>query len=146
MPDDISIVNLTSQRLESVLPELVAIDGRTIAGDTWVESNFRHQAPEKWNLSFVALHQEMPVGFLVGSRRDNGNAHIHRLAVDVRQQKQGIGRRLIEKITQQAIALGCPAVSLKVAQDNAAAVDFYLDLGFEKNNSEGINLWMIKKI
>jgi len=56
--------------------------------------------------------------------------NIHDLAVMPAARGQGIGRRLIERVVQQARELGCCKVTLEVLEGNAVAQSLYRATGF----------------
>jgi len=56
--------------------------------------------------------------------------HINSLAVDERVRRQGVARRLLDKVVRDAIAEGARMATLEVRQSNAAARALYEGLGF----------------
>ncbi|MCA1325424.1 GNAT family N-acetyltransferase [Herbaspirillum sp. alder98] len=56
--------------------------------------------------------------------------NIHDLAVTPAARGQCIGRRLIERVVQEARALGCCKVTLEVLEGNAVAQSLYRATGF----------------
>jgi len=57
--------------------------------------------------------------------------HINSLAVDERVRRQGVARRLLDKVVRDAIAEGARMATLEVRQSNAAARALYEGLGFK---------------
>ena len=53
--------------------------------------------------------------------------------VSATQRGKGLGRRLVEHVLAWATAAGMARVTLLADQDNAAALDFYARLGFERS-------------
>ena len=58
------------------------------------------------------------------------HAHLALLCVQPTQQQRGIGRRLIEWLLESAQVAGIASIRLELRADNAAALAFYLRLGF----------------
>jgi len=56
--------------------------------------------------------------------------HINSLAVEERVRRQGIARRLLDRVVRDAIAEGARMATLEVRQSNAAARALYEGLGF----------------
>ena len=59
---------------------------------------------------------------------------INYLAVDPGCQRQGIGRRIMEKAQETLHALGCPKINLLVRATNTGVIAFYEKLGFKQDN------------
>jgi ribosomal protein S18 acetylase RimI-like enzyme len=84
-------------------------------------------------LSFVAVAGGDIVGTVLGGF-DGRRGYIYHLGVLPRLRRRGIARRLVREVEQRLAALGCPKLNLSVADDNAAAIDFYRSIGFEKRH------------
>ncbi len=61
-----------------------------------------------------------------------GEAHILRIATDPKARRCGIGRRMMNKILQQARLQSCEQVQLEVASRNTPAIELYLKFGFSE--------------
>jgi len=59
-------------------------------------------------------------------------AHLILLCVQPAQQRRGIGRGLTEWLIESAQVAGIASVQLELRADNAAAQDFYRQLGFSE--------------
>jgi ribosomal-protein-alanine N-acetyltransferase len=68
-------------------------------------------------------------GFAVMSFGDL-HAHLVLLCVQPAQQLRGIGRRLHDWLLESARVAGIESIRLELRADNAAALAFYLRLGF----------------
>jgi ribosomal-protein-alanine N-acetyltransferase len=77
----------------------------------------------------IACRRELIVGFAV-MRFLQESAHLNLLAVDVRYQRLGIGRRLIEWLEKSAQVAGTFIISLEVRVTNERARAFYRRLGY----------------
>jgi len=85
--------------------------------------------------------QVQPELFLIGSFGSQVVASImagyegHRgwinyLAVSPEQQRQGIGRRMVEVAILQLELLGCPKINLQIRTSNSEVIEFYKCIGF----------------
>lgn len=64
--------------------------------------------------------------------RVNNSLLLNALSVKFEYRRQGIGKRLIEKVKQKAKTEGFASVSLIVWADNIPAISLYAGLGFEE--------------
>lgn len=55
---------------------------------------------------------------------------VNYLAVDIGQQRRGIGTALMRDAERRLRALGCPKINLQVRLDNAAVQAFYAAIGY----------------
>jgi len=70
------------------------------------------------------------VGYLAGSRLQNGRASIALFAVEPGFQHQGLGSQLLTAFRQRALMDGYRAIQLEVRTTNTGAVAFYQHRGF----------------
>ena len=77
----------------------------------------------------TACSCERVIGFAI-MRFLEESAHLNLLAVDVRYQRLGIGRRLIEWLEKSARVAGTFVISLEVRISNERARAFYRRLGY----------------
>jgi ribosomal protein S18 acetylase RimI-like enzyme len=96
------------------------------------------------NTSFVA---ELPSGelggFLLGflSQENPEDAYIHLLCVDPKMRGKHIGRKLVEKFTEEAALKECKKIYLITKPVNWNSISFYKKLGFlEDKSKETINI------
>ncbi|MEN6291095.1 MAG: GNAT family N-acetyltransferase [Methanobacterium sp.] len=94
--------------------------------------------------SFVA---ELPSGelggFLLGfiSQENYEDAYIHLLCVDPKMRGKHIGRKLVEKFTEEAALKECKKIYLITKPVNWNSISFYKKLGFlEDKSRETINI------
>ena len=57
-------------------------------------------------------------------------AHLSLLAVDADHQRQGLGRRMLEWLTESALTAGISAIGLELRETNLGARHFYTRQGF----------------
>lgn len=77
----------------------------------------------------TAYSRECVIGFAI-MRFLEESAHLNLLAVDVRYQRLGVGRRLIEWLEKSARVAGTFIISLEVRISNEQARTFYRRLGY----------------
>jgi ribosomal-protein-alanine N-acetyltransferase len=88
---------------------------------------------ERETMALVACEGDTQriVGFAIMHFGDD-TAHLTLLAVKARQQRNGIGRGLIEWLIKSARVAGMQSIDVELRADNAAASAFYERLGFEE--------------
>ncbi|MBZ5647584.1 MAG: GNAT family N-acetyltransferase [Acidobacteriia bacterium] len=113
------------------LSELTALDrevrnrlGTAYSHESWGESQFLLELPEKWELSRVVLDENAVCGFLIASRKGD-LMHIHRFAVAEAQRSSGLGRRLLDELAGGGNERHAAGITLSVAAGNDRAVSFY---------------------
>ena len=120
--------------LPARLDDLPAIMGLEQAGfpaaEQWSERSWRGELLGERRTIMVARAQH-PVGVIsittVGELAD-----LHRLVVEPRSRRQGIGADLVRAGLEIVRQLGIHAVILDVAYHNEAAIALYQQLGFEQ--------------
>lgn len=79
---------------------------------------------------WVYEYDGMVVGYIIGWAE--GDVYfVDDLMVDPEYRRCGIGGMLLDYISDMAIRLGCNEIQLDVWLENEAAVEFYIDGGFE---------------
>lgn len=94
------------------------------------------------NKQFILANEnETPVGFASYEFNYDGasKTKIHKIYILSNQQGKGIGKKLIDYITQQALENNQKAVVLNVNRNNSAQ-HFYQKLGFEIKSQEDIDI------
>ncbi|OHV73193.1 GNAT family N-acetyltransferase [Ensifer sp. LCM 4579] len=71
-------------------------------------------------------------GGFVLSRAAAGEAEILTIGVDPRFARSGLGWRLMQAVTREALVKGAEAIFLEVDETNEAAIGLYRKLGFSK--------------
>jgi len=98
--------------------------------DDAVQSEERHLQFIGGGTAWVAVDaMDVPVGFLCGELLD-GNLHIWELAVANDHQRQGIGRRLLDRAKDWAARRNLVAVTLTTFRDVPWNEPFYRSEGF----------------
>ena len=78
----------------------------------------------RWDLKQCQL-LSLASGWLVA-----GELQVMLVAVQPAQQRQGLGRQVLQALLEQAQQLGCHLATLEVAASNKAAINLYGALGF----------------
>lgn len=78
---------------------------------------------------WVASAKELPVGFAVITEID-GNAHLHELSIHPDHQRRGLGRKLVDAVSNDAVAAGFTAITLSTFSEVPWNAPFYASLGF----------------
>ena len=71
-----------------------------------------------------------PVGYLSWQREADGRVKISKLYVLPKHQRRGLGRAMLDHITEQARVLGAHALWMQVNKRNERAIGAYLKAGF----------------
>lgn len=103
--------------------------------------SLQKQSNEKGNHFIVAMDDGIPVGFAAYEFNYEGKSKskIHKIYILSNQQGKGIGRLLIDYITNQARQNKQEALLLNVNKNNVAQ-HFYKKLGFEISYEEVIDI------
>ncbi|MDI6655777.1 MAG: ribosomal protein S18-alanine N-acetyltransferase [Candidatus Hydrothermarchaeota archaeon] len=100
---------------------------------------------------FVAEENGAVVGYVI-SRMVNRSGHVLAIAVDPRHRNRGLGRALMNAVTERLREFGMKDIYLEVRISNTAAINFYKKLGFEVRGivrsyySDGEDAVILKKI
>ena len=97
---------------------------------------------------------EQPELFLVGlldgavvasvmAGYDGTRGWLHLLGVHPSQQRQGLGRALVQAAEDRLLARGCPKLNLQVRTDNRAVIAFYQRLGYAVDEVVGLGKRLI---
>ena len=84
----------------------------------------------KLGFTLVAELAGKILGFVVVDRDRQGQAHVITIDVLTEARRSGLGSRLMAAVEERLRALGCSAVFLETAVDNAAAIAFYKRHGY----------------
>jgi GNAT superfamily N-acetyltransferase len=87
-----------------------------------------HQAGRLW----VALVEDVPVGFALVTLIEKHCAHLQELNVDPVHGRQGFGRALVTAVCEWADSRGLEAVTLTTFRYVAFNMPFYAHVGFEE--------------
>lgn len=140
-------IRATSDRDAELLPEIERNSGalfRNWAGLEWVaddsvQSPEQHRALISTGVSLVAEDDAYRiVGFLNGEMAPDA-LHIHQIAVHQGHQRQGIGRRLIERAQELAAERGVDCLTLTTFRQVSWNEPYYRGLGFRTIEGAALN-------
>ena len=137
------VVHLNKEMAFEKINDLIEID-RIIPDDYWTSDNFLMDLDSKWEYSLVALDNDLLVGFLICSAKEN-NLHIHRIAVSPDYQGKKVGSALMEHLFANCYNSGIKSITLKVQDFNIGAQIFYEKRGFKKVTPHG-SRYLYKKV
>lgn len=142
MPCYIPFMNITFRPTQlaetSVLPDIERCAGqrfRHVAELAWIAdapviSAEEHQEYVAAGMSWLALADDRPIGFLL-AQAQGSSLFIAEISLDLAWQGKGVGRRLIEYVSQQARERSFTALTLTTFRDVPWNAPFYAHLGFE---------------
>jgi ribosomal protein S18 acetylase RimI-like enzyme len=127
-PADVDVLMSLVDRLESELPDLPYPED---------PAEFERAKVERMVNDGVALLAEedgKAVGYVLARYGDHGptTVYVSDLWVDSTARRGGIGRELMRRVSEAAIARGSTHVVLDVDSNNRDAIAFYEHLGFEE--------------
>lgn len=112
------------------LPAMAAIEQSVFAATAWTLQQLADELGRDTRRYLVACDGTGAVVGYAGLFLSVPDADIQTVAVAGTAQGQGIGRRLLRALIEQAWALGCTRMFLEVHAGNAAALRIYEDEGF----------------
>ena len=104
-----------------------------IIGDFYYEERIQKEILHTdfyWNGWVVAVENERVIGAGGGGFLAETVAELFVLYLDPARKREGIGSRLLERITADQIQRGAKEQWVSVAKDNAMAIPFYEAVGF----------------
>lgn len=144
---------LTKNYMAENIDEIYAleINWTGIGEKTWDESSFFQELPKKWDLSFVAESEEIPIGYLIGSQANDTSAKVNKILVDNDFRGIGVGRKLVDLFEDECLRNGITETELKALIDNLQANEFYVrhkyrPVGLVKGDDDKIRNHYRKKL
>jgi ribosomal-protein-alanine N-acetyltransferase len=111
------------------LSEILRIE-RNSFPDPWSENKFLEEFKLKFSYLYVAVLDNRPCGYIV-LRHINDEGNIMNLAVCPECRRQGIGRKLINRIIDLARNKKIHSIFLEVRTKNIPAIRLYESFGFK---------------
>ena len=96
---------------------------------SWTPARVARNLAQRDTLVLTARDSERLAGFAIMQFGDE-RAHLSLLAVCPDYQRQGVGRRMLEWLTESALTAGIASVHLELRETNLGARRFYLKQGF----------------
>lgn len=125
---DYRVIPATEEHLDAIM----AIENACFGRDAWLEETMRFELLADHTRYFVLALGERVIGFaglskIAGS--DQGD--VQTIAVSPEFRGLGLGRKLMDRLVDQAKALHATDIFLEVRADNTVAQNLYESLGFE---------------
>ena len=115
------------------LPEIMKLETASFANDAWPEETFRSELGANHTFYILALEGNDLVGYAGLSKLPGSDqADIQTIAVREDKRGLGIGRLLMNSLTQQATDLDAKEIFLEVRADNSVAQKLYKLFGFKQ--------------
>ncbi len=115
------------------LPEIMKLETASFANDAWPEETFRSELGANHTFYILALEGDELVGYAGLSKLPGSDqADIQTIAVREDKRGLGIGRLLMNSLTQQATDLDAKEIFLEVRADNSIAQKLYKLFGFKQ--------------
>lgn len=135
---------------EHHIPTILEIE-KLCESSPWSEAAFRNELDHAHSIFLVAIVKGDIVGF-GGVWVLADEAHITTIAVHPDQQRQGIGRALMDELISRAKERGAVCSTLEVRAGNVAAITLYEDMGYVRsglrkryypdNNEDAVIMWL----
>ena len=122
--------------IDLLIREAAAADASPMAkmeallfSDAWSEGSIASSLSSPVSLSFIAICEGRPVGYLLASALAP-EGELLRIGVCPEYRKRGIGGALMERFLLKSENLLCDTLFLEVRADNAPAISLYRRYGF----------------
>ena len=137
---DIKIKKLSFSELDNYIEELKALDKLAFQDESWDDNSFKYSLPQKFEKSFFVIQDGKIIAYCINCIKE-GVCYIHRLVVDQRIRKKGLGSIMINYIKSE---LKEDKIALKVNVNNIFAINFYFKMNFKIISIEKEYYSMIK--
>jgi ribosomal protein S18 acetylase RimI-like enzyme len=137
---DIKIKKLSFSELDNYIEELKVLDKLAFQDESWDDNAFKYSLPQKFEKSFFVIQDGKIIAYCINSIKE-GVCYIHRLVVDQRIRKKGLGSIMINYIKSE---LKEDKIALKVNVNNIFAINFYFKMNFKIISIEKEYYSMIK--
>lgn len=97
----------------------------------WTAADYAALLENPAHLGLVLIDQDGPAGFCLAALVHD-EAEVIQIAVDVSRRRQGLGRQLLQALSEQADARAIRRLVLEVAADNTAAIALYQAAGLHE--------------
>jgi N6-L-threonylcarbamoyladenine synthase len=115
------------------LPEIMTLETTSFINDAWTQATMRSELEAQHTYYIVAYLGEELVGYAGLSKLPGSNqADIQTIAVKEQNRGLGIGRSLMNSLTQKAKEQNAKEILLEVRADNSVAQKLYEVFGFKQ--------------
>jgi len=140
-PDDVPFLPSIELRAAKLLaghaPETVLLESTSLA--------VLYRAQAQGHL-WVALANDVPVGFAHVEVLESGAAHLEEIDVHPEHGRRGLGTKLVLAVCAWAARAGYRSVTLTTFRDVQWNMPFYVRLGFEEISSEDLTAALLSVI
>ena len=133
------------------IDEFVAINKESVDSRMrWDKDNFTYEADGKWQLSVAVEKDKELIGYIIGTRKTNENAHVNLLMVGKNHRQINVGKKLVIEFLKRCKVQKYTSCSLWVYDDLLPVKSFYKKLGFSKDKErindkgEKLSMFVIK--
>jgi len=113
------------------IPELVRLEAASFRTDRISSRQFHHLLTKGHAVCLVLEHGDILAGYaLLLFRSGTALARLYSIAVDPAWRGQGLAKRLLSAVEDEAREQGCSHVRLEVRTDNTRAIAIYRELGY----------------
>lgn len=117
---------------EAHIEQMMVLEHECFGRDAWTEESMRFEVLSNHTRYFVLLRDSLVVGYaglskLIGSSQ----ADVQTIAVAPALRGGGFGRKLLQRLLQEAQGQGASEIFLEVRADNSVAQALYASLGFD---------------
>lgn len=116
------------------LNRILAIESQGFRDDAFSRRQLNYLIRHAKGACFVAVLQDVVVGYISVLTRSSGSGRIYSLAVDAGYRGRGIAEQLIDTAIDFMRGENIQAIFLEVAVDNAAAISLYEKKCFVKRS------------
>ena len=114
------------------IPALLVLERSEPSAAHWNELAYQQLFSEETGRVTIVIEDDYVRGFLV-AHAVGAEWEIENLVIAYKQQRQGLGSRLVQEILDRAQTQGTQAVFLDVRESNQAARGLYSRLGFAES-------------
>jgi [ribosomal protein S18]-alanine N-acetyltransferase len=112
---------------------VVELERELFSHDPWSAEQMWGELAHVPSTRWYAVHEdEVGIDGYVGLFAVPPEGDVATIGVAPRSQGRGLGRRLLEALTAEAVRRGCTQLFLEVRVDNAPAIALYESAGFER--------------
>ncbi len=120
---------------EADLAEIMQLETASFPTDAWPEDSMRFElnGPHtRYFVAFDAPEEENLIGYGgLAKLQNNPQADIQTITISQAERGKGYGKKLLERLIEEAINQQAEEIFLEVRADNEVAQKLYLGLGFE---------------
>lgn len=125
------MMNLEIEKMTSAHIEEIARLEKECFSSPWSEDGLKAELNNNFARFFVAFSGGRVAGY-IGSHNVLGEVYITNVAVFSELRRNGVGKALVEFLTEQMKSENAEFVTLEVRKSNHKAISLYEKCGFEK--------------